>query len=400
MEPIHTDPHREHLLKTIFDYAAKVAGEREFNRLLDLIADMGKELIRCDRCTIWLLDRARNELWSKVAHGLGSVRIPAQTGIVGAAVTGGEPIIINDPYCDLRFNDSIDKKTGYTTRSILTIPMLGLDGQVMGAFQAVNKESGEGFGEEDTRHLMLAASFGAKILDAEHLVAMNDYHTAEQMRAFKKQASAIINDLEEDPSYKIRTHYQPSDILSGDFYSIHRTKNGGVLCYVLDAMGHGVMPSLTSFGVATAVKQHLAHAETLEELAAPLATTFQKILAEAEQLSCFFLWIRPEKDEAHYFSGGMYPAYLEDAEGVKPLPANNFPFMNFTDAIKVEPIPCNGFIRLLAMTDGLIEEAELLEEHKGDMEHLLDHDRLDRFLEKTEGMRLGDDVTVVYLEKL
>ena len=64
------------MLRIIFDYAAKIANERILDHVLMLMADMGRDMIVSDRCTVWLLDANKYELWSKVAHGVDEIRIP------------------------------------------------------------------------------------------------------------------------------------------------------------------------------------------------------------------------------------------------------------------------------------------------------------------------------------
>ena len=71
------------LLRTIFSYIARIAAERNIDRLLILLADMGRDLIGADRCTVWLLNAKTDTLWSKVAHGLDRITIPKSQGIAG-----------------------------------------------------------------------------------------------------------------------------------------------------------------------------------------------------------------------------------------------------------------------------------------------------------------------------
>ena len=75
---------QQSLLKTIFSYVGKIADERDIDRLMILLADMGRDLISADRCTVWLLNHKTRQLWSKVAHGMDRVVIPCTTGIAGS----------------------------------------------------------------------------------------------------------------------------------------------------------------------------------------------------------------------------------------------------------------------------------------------------------------------------
>jgi HD-GYP domain-containing protein (c-di-GMP phosphodiesterase class II) len=155
------------LLETIFSYVARIADERDIDRLMILLADMGRDLISADRCTVWLLNHKTGELWSKVAHGMDRVVIPCTAGIAGCVAASGEPLIINDPYHDSRFDKEVDKRTGYHTRNILALPILDGEGKIIGVFQAINKvPEPEEFSRQDLEHLLLAATYTGKTLDA------------------------------------------------------------------------------------------------------------------------------------------------------------------------------------------------------------------------------------------
>lgn len=171
---IKQDLEPQDMLRVIFDYAAKIANERRLDNLLMLMADMGREMIVADRCTVWLLDHHRNELYSTVAHGVPPLRIPSHAGLVGHAVSKGEPIFIDDAYANEEFKDVLqsgaiatDKKTGYRTKALMVIPFTNNEGEIMGAYQAVNKMTeSEQFSQKDLEHLQLAASYAGKSLES------------------------------------------------------------------------------------------------------------------------------------------------------------------------------------------------------------------------------------------
>ncbi len=157
----------EQLLKIIFDYTAKIASETDLKSVLILMANMGREMILADRCAVWLIDEVRNELYTTVAHGVDEIRIPCGTGLVGTSIASGESIIIKDAYSDSRHNADNDRKTGYHTKSIITVPFRNNDGEIIGAYQAINKLTEvDYFTERDLELLSLAASYAGKSLES------------------------------------------------------------------------------------------------------------------------------------------------------------------------------------------------------------------------------------------
>src|ERR1700676_3968943 len=91
----------------------RINSERDLGALLDLIAREAISLLDCDRASIFLLDRERNELWSKVALGSEEIlRFDARLGIAGTAALTGKSVNVSDAYSDPRFYNAIDDKTG------------------------------------------------------------------------------------------------------------------------------------------------------------------------------------------------------------------------------------------------------------------------------------------------
>ena len=233
-----------------------------------------------------------------------------------------------------------------------------------------------------------------RLEENESLDEINKYHILEQEKAHKKQKNMIVNDFEEDENFKIDIIYKASDILSGDSYSIYKTGDGGILFYMLDAMGHGILPSLTSFSVASAVKQHVKDVKSLKELSNKILPNLQATLTDAEQLSCAFIWIHKSFESLEYFSSGMYPQLVKDNTTIHKLKSNNIPLMSFMTDIKVTSIKLNGFEKIFLYTDGLTEESEELI-NPSNIETIFDDNKLNEVLKVINNQDLEDDVTFI-----
>src|SRR6266852_5304922 len=149
-------------LSAILTISQQMNSERDLGALLDLVAREATRLLNADRSSIFLLDREKMELWSKVALGSDEVlRFDARTGIAGLAALTGKVVNVDDAYSDPRFNQSIDSMTGYRTRNLLAVPLQNLiDGEVVGAFEVLNK-SGGAFDREDEEILKSLAAQAA-----------------------------------------------------------------------------------------------------------------------------------------------------------------------------------------------------------------------------------------------
>ena len=137
--PIKSDP-----LVSLVKIGRSITAVTDINVLLKVIAEETKIAIQADRCTVFLLDKEKNELWSKVALGMDSqeIRFPADKGLAGYVVQTGEPLNIPDAYNVPRFHPEVDNNAGYVTKTILCLPIKINNQEIIGAFQVLNKISG------------------------------------------------------------------------------------------------------------------------------------------------------------------------------------------------------------------------------------------------------------------
>lgn len=133
-----------HKLQSLLEVGKALAAEKDLTRLLSLILVEVTQVMEADRSSVFLVDKEKQELWSKVAQGLEvrEIRIPLTAGIAGHVATTGQLVNIPEAYNDPRFNPEVDRRTGYRTRTILCAPLVNRDGEVIGIIQVLNKHTG------------------------------------------------------------------------------------------------------------------------------------------------------------------------------------------------------------------------------------------------------------------
>lgn len=131
----------------------------------DLVAGL-KQALGADRCTLYLLDQEKGEVWSKVALGLEipEIRLRIHRGLVGYVARTGQILNLKDAYNDPRFERSVDQATGYRTKSILTMGIRGQKHQVIGVLQALNKPGV--FTSEDEELMRQACLEAARLIES------------------------------------------------------------------------------------------------------------------------------------------------------------------------------------------------------------------------------------------
>ena len=109
--------------------------------ILQRVMNTAKKLMNADRSTLWLVDHDRGDLWTELP-GKGEVRCPIGVGFVGQVADTRESMMIPfDLYTHPGAENArkVDEQTKYRTCSLLCMPILGPDGELLGVTQLVNK---------------------------------------------------------------------------------------------------------------------------------------------------------------------------------------------------------------------------------------------------------------------
>eukprot|EP00057_Strongylocentrotus_purpuratus_P014304 XP_011668778.1 PREDICTED: cAMP and cAMP-inhibited cGMP 3',5'-cyclic phosphodiesterase 10A-like [Strongylocentrotus purpuratus] len=138
-----------------------------------------KSLVSADRCALFLVDTETEELYAdQFDDGLdrdgkpvfvkkSQIRFPLSRGIAGHVAKTGDIVNIPDAYQDRRFNREVDVKTGYSTRSILCMPITS-HGLIIGVVQMINKMGQDGqttaFDQTDESNFKIFAMYCALAL--------------------------------------------------------------------------------------------------------------------------------------------------------------------------------------------------------------------------------------------
>ncbi len=126
--------------------------------MIEKVMQAVKKLTNADRSTLWLVDYHTNELWTKIPQLDGSwmeTRVLIEEGFVGQVAATGQPL--NIPFYLYQHPDSeiakkTDRKTGYRTCSLLCMPVLGSDGELLAVTQLVNKRKPGDIGKDKSAY--------------------------------------------------------------------------------------------------------------------------------------------------------------------------------------------------------------------------------------------------------
>lgn len=134
---------------------------------LPLISKYAKEVIGADRCSIFINDLQKQELWTTLADGVEKIVVPQNRGIVGHTLKAKKPVVANDAYSDPNFLSDVDKETGYSTKNLITAPIFNSKREIVGILQLLNKE--DGFSNEDVRFMIFFAHYISGFIELVNL---------------------------------------------------------------------------------------------------------------------------------------------------------------------------------------------------------------------------------------
>jgi Nif-specific regulatory protein len=148
-----------------------VGHEVNLDEYLHKLVDRIAATMQADRGTLYLVDPARQELFSRAAHlpEIRQIRLKLGQGVAGEVARSGATANIPTTRDEARFNPDIDKMTGYRTTSLLAVPLIDAGGEVFGVLQVLNRLGGGRFDDDDAKRLVALAAQVSQALEATSL---------------------------------------------------------------------------------------------------------------------------------------------------------------------------------------------------------------------------------------
>ena len=157
-------------LNAILAVTSALAAPFDLMTMLGAVVAASKQVLGADRGSVWLHDRATDELVLEVATAIQPIRVPSGAGLVGACARDRRLINVRDCYADPRFDPAVDKASGYRTRCMLTLPLIDHKDVLVGVMQILNKTGGV-FDADDER---VATALAAQCAVALQRVRMTE----------------------------------------------------------------------------------------------------------------------------------------------------------------------------------------------------------------------------------
>ncbi len=348
-------------LRRVLEVTRKLAAPFDLDTMLAEVVDASRKILNADRGTVFLYDEETNELVVRVATELGNIRIPADKGIVGESAQSRKLINVPDCYADDRFNRAIDKQTGYKSRCMLTIPLIGYEDSLIGVLQILNKKDGT-FDEQD--------EFIAVALAAQAAVVLHRARITEQIIESEKldreisvardvQIGTLPKEMPTIEGYEFAGAFEPTDQTGGDLYDFIPLDDVRLFLLMGDATGHGIGPALSATQVRAMLRVALRLNSSLDDAFVHINDQLCDDLPDDRFVTGFFGLLDARTHSVRFHSGGQGPIMQYHAlsgeydwHPATTFPLGYMPQVNMKPALEMQLAP--GDV-LGVISDGIYE---------------------------------------------
>ncbi len=406
-------------LNRILEVTRKLAAPFDLDSMLEEVVNAARTILDADRGTVFLYDEEADELVVRVATELGSIRIPADKGIVGESAKKRILINVPDCYADDRFNQAIDKQTGYRTRCMLTLPLIGYEDSLIGVLQILNKNNGI-FDEQDEYVATALAAQAAVVL---HRVKMTEALIVSEKLdreitvARDVQMGTLPKTMPKISGYDIAGTFTPTDQTGGDLYDFIPITDDQIFLLMGDATGHGIGPALSATQVRAMLRVALRLGANLNDAFAHINNQLVEDLPDDRFVTAFFGLLDASTHKVRFHSGGQGPImHFHAGDGRYDwYEPSTFPlgYMNQTDLKDAQVIDMAPGDILGLISDGIYEYenpqgvqfgqaglAEIIDRHNDVSMDELVQQVMQAAYDHGGHVPQADDITIVLIRRL
>jgi sigma-B regulation protein RsbU (phosphoserine phosphatase) len=407
----------ERLLR-ILELTQKLAQPHDLSGMLEQVLEAGLDVLQAESGSLWLYDASNNVINMHLPVLASPISVSFGQGLVGECLATSKVINVPDCYADPRFNSSVDKGTGFKTRSMLSVPLVGADEAQVGVLQLLNKRGGP-FDKADERiAVALAAQSAVALQRAQGMDAMLAKERQDEEIALARdvQMSTLPEEMPAVREYDFAAGFVPADFTGGDLYDLVEI-DGEVFILVGDATGHGIAPALSATQMQAMFRVAFRLGASLDQAYIHVNNQMVEDLQDNKFLTAFIGFLNHEHHTLRYHSAGQGPLvhYRAAANRCDFHPPTSFP-VGVMEIDEVEP-PCEILLNqgdiFAVISDGVFEYenaareqfgeqrlAELIQAFTGDSMDELRQAIFEALAEFAQDADQLDDITIVLIRRV
>ncbi len=295
-------------LVSILDIMHRLAAPEAMPELLREIIEVGKVAIVAETGVLWLLDKQSDQLVKVVPPSNEPERLAIGEGWAGKCATDLEISNIHECRDDPLFQKWPVHINNDETRSLLNVPIVGLDNSLLGVMQWLGIEVGQ-FDEHD--------EWVGPALAAQAAVAIQHSYMTDELlaNAILSQEVAVARDIQmstlpdampDVPGYDLHGHFQPTDHTGGDLYDLV-VLNERLFMLLGDATGHGFGPALSATQMQAMLRLAFRMGADLNQAYRHVNNQLAEDLPDDRFITAFMGFLNPESHQVSYHSAGQGP---------------------------------------------------------------------------------------------
>jgi len=405
-------------LSMLIEVAAIISSTLDFNDLMTIVMEKAKDVMDAEACSILLYNKEKNTLEFEVAICADEqtsellkqkVTVKVGRGIAGHVAQHLKPLVIADARSDERFLGDADKQTGFTTKSLIAVLLVGRGG-LIGVAEIINPRHKASFSEYDLE--IFQTLCGQVAIAIENAIFHRESLEHERHMHELDLASTIQRSfLPESPVFQqggmvVSAVNIPAKQVGGDLYDFVALGEGQAGVFIGDISGKGISAALYMAKIISDFR-NLAHREASPGLVLNRLNALMTKAPRGLFLTAIYLIADTVSGDLVVSAAGHPPFLWITGEEVRVMNIEAGPPLGIMDfAYPAAAISMKQGDRLLLLTDGAFDAKNREGERMGfdDLtvfvqKHLHEDKLLGLIQEKidsfSKGMDRADDLTLV-----
>ncbi len=315
------DTQPEAKLKAVLEISTALAGTLDLRSLLPKILDtLFSVFPRADRGCILLKDEATGQMVPRAfkhrrSDEDSSVRLSRT--ILNKVLTEKTGILSADASKDMRLAAS-QSIADLRIRSMMCVPMLGLDGEPTGIISIDSQNPLGQFQQADLDLLLAVAGQAALSYEGARLLAsfmVKQKQDNEMQIARDVQLALLPSTLPQVNGYEFFASYDSAQAVGGDYYDCFELEAGKICLAFGDVAGKGVPGALIMSRISSAVQSTVQFQSDVAEAATAINNHMSHHAVEGRFVTFVLVTLDPQSHELQFVNAGHMSPLLRKADG-------------------------------------------------------------------------------------
>lgn len=354
-------------LESLIRLSIIINAASDLNQLIELVLKQAQEVMKAEASSVLLVNEKKQMLECQVALGevgekvTKTIHLKKGQGVAGWVWQNDEPLIVKEAQKDSRFFSKIDQQSGFTTRSILAVP-LKIGNRFIGVAEVINRYDGLEFDQDD---LELFSTFCRLVAVAIDNIRMHQLEIEqERLRQQLESARAIQQSFMPDilpggdgSLYEVAAKNLPALAVGGDFYDAINLPGNRLALLIGDVSGKGVPAALLMARVMSDFRYFVQQSQQPEELVRNLNTSLIDKSRQGMFVTLLYALIDKKTAACSFCNAGHLPLLYGNSDGTIAYQCKSgFPLGIMEDVVfRSEKLYLKKGDVLLFITDGISE---------------------------------------------